>query len=171
MMTHGFGKARFEQEGRKIRPLLLDVALSLLSGAIDADDAVQETLLKMWCVKERIADDTHFRKLAMVTVRNVCLNMLRDMKVRRADTLSDEIEISGGENPQSIMERDELIGRVREVWGNLPQQYRIILNMKEAEHLSNEEIASLLGTTVANVRNRLSRARKEMLARMGNFLK
>lgn len=169
MTMRGFGIVRFEQECRKIRSRLVTVALSLLSDASNAEDAVQETLMKLWCVKEHIADDTHFRKLALVTVRHVCLNMLRDMSVRRADTLSDEMDVVSVENPQSILEQNELECRVRDVWRNMQQHHRIILHMKDVERLTNEEISSLLGTTVANVRNCLSRARKEMLARLGNL--
>ena len=131
----------------------------------DAEDAVQDTLLKLWTVRERIADKTHFRNLALSVVRNVCLNMLRSMAVRRAESLSDAMHICSPENPHSTMERHEQTLQAHHVWMDLPQRHRIIIHMKEVEGLSTEEIARLLGTTRENVRTRLSRARKEMLAR------
>ena len=63
------------------------------------------------------------------------------------------------------MERQEQTLQAHHVWMDLPQRHRIIIHMKEVEGLSTEEIARLLGTTRENVRTRLSRARKEMLAR------
>ena len=167
MMTHGFGKSRFERECRDLRPHLLAVALALLPCAEDAEDAVQDTMLKLWGVRERIADAAHFRNLALCIVRHVSLNMLRSMAVRKSDSLSEELEPLSFDTPQTRMEQKEQALRARDVWCNLPQHHRIILHMKEAEGLSTEEIARLLGTTVGNVRTRLSRARKEMLARWG----
>lgn len=169
MTTHGFGKSRFERECPKIRPYLIAAASAMLPRTEDAEDAVQDTLLKLWAVRERIADATHFRKLAVSIVRNVSLNMLRSMAIRRMDSLTDAMDICCPENPHSVIEQHEQTLRARHVWQNLPQRHRIIIHMKEVEGLSTEEIARLLGTTAVNVRARLSRARKEMLARMGDF--
>lgn len=168
MTTLGFGKVRFERECAHIRPRLVAAASALLPTTEDAEDAVQDTLLKLWTVRERIADKTHFRNLALSVVRNVCLNMLRSMAVRRAENLSDAMHICSPENPHTAMEWHEQTLQAHQVWMDLPQRHRIIIHMKEVEGLSTEEIARLLGTTKENVRTRLSRARKEMLARLGN---
>lgn len=168
MTTLGFGKVRFERECAHIRPRLVAAASALLPTTEDAEDAVQDTLLKLWAVKERIDDKTHFRNLALSVVRNVCLNMLRSMAVRRAESLSDAMHICSPENPHTAMEWHEQTLQAHQVWMDLPQRHRIIIHMKEVEGLSTEEIARLLGTTKENVRTRLSRARKEMLARLGN---
>lgn len=168
MTTLGFGKVRFERECAHIRPRLVAAASALLPTTEDAEDAVQDTLLKLWAVRERIDDKTHFRNLALSVVRNVCLNMLRSMAVRRAESLSDAMHICSPENPHTAMEWHEQTLQAHQVWMDLPQRHRIIIHMKEVEGLSTEEIARLLGTTKENVRTRLSRARKEMLARLGN---
>ena len=170
MTMRGFGRSLFEQECPKVRADLMAVALSLLPGADDAEDAVQDTLLKLWAVRERVVDARHFRHLALSIVRHVSLNMLRSMAVRRADTLMDHMAVPASDNPHSLMEQRELTHRARDVWQSLPRSHRIILHMKEVEHLSTEEIAALLGTTPGNVRTRLSRGKKEMLTRMANDL-
>ena len=107
MMTHGFGKSRFESEASHMRPQLLAIALSLLPSMDDAEDAVQDTLLKLWAVRERIADTSHFRNLAVSVCRNLCLNMLRSMAVRRTDRLEEEMEVVSTDNAQHSMERQE----------------------------------------------------------------
>lgn len=169
MTMHGFGKSRFEQLAAGLRSQLLAAALTLLPCEDDAEDAVQETLLKLWGVRERIAGAVHFRNLAFCMVRQVSLNMLRSIAVRKADTLSEQTEPPSFDTPQRRLEQQEQAQRARKAWLNLPQHHRLILHMKEVEGLSTEEIARLLGTTAGNVRTRLSRARKEMLARMGGW--
>lgn len=168
MMTHGFGKSRFESEASHMRPQLLAIALSLLPSMDDAEDAVQDTLLKLWAVRERIASTSHFRNLAVSVCRNLCLNMLRSMAVRRTDRLEEEMEVVSTDNAQHSMERQEQALRIRAVWNDLPQQHRIIIHMKEVDRLTTREIAALLGTTECNVRTRLSRARKAFMERMGH---
>lgn len=167
MTTHGFGKARFEQECRRIRPRLMGTGLALMANDADAEDAVQDTLLKLWGVRERIADEKHFANLAVSIMRHTCLNMLRSLAVRRSDALPEELEAAATETPLTLMEKRETARQIREIWYGLPQHQRALLHMKEVERLSTEEIAALLGTTACNVRARLSRARKEMLARIG----
>lgn len=65
------------------------------------------------------------------------------------------------------MERDEKVRRMRRAWYALPAPQRALLNMKEVEGMTIENIAALLGITACNVRQRLSRARKMLLAQMG----
>ena len=52
-------------------------------------------------------------------------------------------------------------------WDRLPLQDRLLLQKREVDRLSTAEIAALLCTSEANVRQRLSRARKAMLAQIG----
>lgn len=109
MMTHGFGKSRFESEASHMRPQLLAIALSLLPSMDDAEDAVQDTLLKLWAVRERIASTSHFHNLAVSVCRNLCLNMLRSMAVRRTDRL-EEFKVNTDytlRTPQGISEYEK----------------------------------------------------------------
>ena len=90
-----------------MRPQLLAIALSLLPTMDDAEDAVQDTLLKLWAVRERIASTSHFRNLAVSVCRNLCLYMLRSMAVHRTDRLEEEMEVVSTDNAQHSMERQE----------------------------------------------------------------
>ena len=106
-----------------MRPQLLAIALSLLPSMDDAEDAVQDTLLKLWAVRERIASTSHFRNLAVSVCRNLCLNMLRSMAVRRTDRL-EEFKVNTDytlRTPQGISEYEkEEIGRRRRVGRSVP---------------------------------------------------
>lgn len=167
MMTLGFGKVPFERLCRDMRDRLFATGIALTANADDAEDAVQDTLLKLWGVRDRIADETHFHNLALSVMRHTCLNLLRSRAVRRADRLNEEVDVPTAETPLTLLERHENVQRMRRAWYALPSQQRALLNMKEAEGMTTEEIAALLGTTTCNVRQRLSRARKLLLAQMG----
>lgn len=167
MTTLGFGKIPFERLCRDIRDRLLATGVALTANQEDAEDAVQDTLLKLWGVRERISDAAHFRNLALSVMRHTCLNLIRSRMVRRADTLDEEIDAPAADTPLTLMERDEKVRRMRRAWYALPAPQRALLNMKEVEGMTIEDIAALLGITTCNVRQRLSRARKMLLAQMG----
>lgn len=168
MMTLGFGKIPFERLCRDMRDRLLATGIALTANADDAEDAVQDTLLKLWGVRDRIESAAHFRNLAQNVMRHTCLNLLRCRTVRRADTLDEEMDAPAADTPHTLMERRERVERMRRAWYALPQAQRALLNMKETEGMTTEEIAALLGTTACNVRQRLSRARKMLLAQLGD---
>lgn len=63
-----------------LRSNLLKQARHYLNDADDAEDAVQETLVKLWVVRDRVAEASKMRNMAAVVCRNVSLNMLRDKR-------------------------------------------------------------------------------------------
>ncbi|WP_289683316.1 sigma factor, partial [Paramuribaculum intestinale] len=71
---------RFEEEARRVRPRLVSEARRLLGDPDDADDAVQDAMLKLWFYRERLDGYSSFDAPAIVTVRRVCLNRLRSLR-------------------------------------------------------------------------------------------
>lgn len=72
----------FVNSAESLRAVLLRQAKHYLGDGSDAEDAVQETLLKLWTACERIADATKMQHMASVVCRNVSLNMLRDARCK-----------------------------------------------------------------------------------------
>lgn len=70
----------FVNGAESLRGGLLKQAMHYLMNDSDAEDAVQETLLKLWIARERIADVAKMQHMASVVCRNVSLNMLRDAR-------------------------------------------------------------------------------------------
>ena len=152
-----------------VRHVVLREAARYLPGEDDAADVAQEVMLKLWQLRGTLSDNKNMLyAYATVLSRNLCLNMLRSMAVRRTERLEEEMEVVSTDNAQHSMERQEQALRIRAVWNDLPQQHRIIIHMKEVDRLTTREIAALLGTTECNVRTRLSRARKAFIERMGH---
>ena len=60
---------RFEEEARRVRPRLVSEARRLLGDPDDADDAVQDAMLKLWFYRERLDGYSSFDAPAIVTVR------------------------------------------------------------------------------------------------------
>jgi len=126
----------------------------------DAEDVMQEALLKTYEHVARINDPDAFRTWLYSTVRNACL-MKRRRKVGEPAQF-DEVDPMCAADPATAADQ-RLIDRwmdqrLRKALKRLPPTHRMILVMREMEGLSTKEV-SVTGLSEANVKQRLHRAR------------
>jgi len=143
----------------------------------DAEDVMQEALLKTYQHVKQISEPDAFRTWLYTTVRNACL-----MKRRRhigEPTKFVSIEQSAGEDDRmSVSEVAESLradqrmidgwmdARLRAALKELPAPYRTVLVMREIEGLSTKEVATITEVSEANVKTRLHRARLMLRRRL-----
>ena len=134
------------------------VALNALGSAADAEDAVQEVMLKFYtqaCVKGKGFDSgAHVRHWLIRVTINVCKGSLRSFWRRNRVSLDELAETQAFYSPG----QSELFSAVM----SLPEQHRVILYLYYYEDCGTKEIAGLLGLSEAHVRTRLSRARNKL---------
>jgi RNA polymerase sigma-70 factor, ECF subfamily len=137
----------------------------------DAEDVMQDALLKTYQHVARINDPEAFRTWLYSTVRNACLMKRR----RRVGEPSHFVALDGGaadgadKSPLEVPSKDVppdqqmldvwMDRRLREALGTLPPRYRMIVVMREMEGLSTRDVATITGLSEANVKTRLHRAR------------
>jgi RNA polymerase sigma-70 factor, ECF subfamily len=136
------------------------VALRLLGNQADAQDATQDALVSAWQGLAGFRGDSAFATWLYRIITNRCLKLLRDRP--RTEPLADELEARTGQ-PDELVEagqqRAALLGSI----GGLRPEQRAPLVLREFEGCSYEEIAAILGISVAAVKGRLHRARLELL--------
>ena len=138
----------------------------------DAEDVMQDALLKTYRHVSRIAEPEAFRTWLYSTVRNACLMKRRRRAGEPPRFVSIEQGASGEDRaaaPVQIADRapaadqkmidDFLDARLRQALAKLPPAYRMIILMREMEGLSTKEVAAVTGYSEANVKTRLHRAR------------
>lgn len=138
----------------------------------DAEDVMQDALLKTYQNVNRIHAPEAFRTWLYTTVRNACLMKRRRRVGEPAHLVSIEQGQPGGEGAtvdvdvedraRSVDDRmmDAWIGRrLRRALQSLPPSYRLIVVMREIEGLSTREVAEIAQMSEANVKTRLHRAR------------
>ncbi|MDP4239709.1 MAG: sigma-70 family RNA polymerase sigma factor [Bacteroidota bacterium] len=152
---------RFKAEILPIRDKLFQLALKILVEEQEAEDAVQEVLLKLWNIRNSL--DTYDSPAAYATTvtRNHCLDRLKVKK--RQDPLDDSYDTrAGNDNPYLQLERKNTEEILHKIIENLPSLQQAIIRMKDMEEYEVEEIAEITGTKVEAVRVNLSRARKKV---------
>ena len=151
----------FVNGAESLRDGLLKQAMHYLGDGSDAEDAVQETLLKLWSVRERIADATKMQHMASVVCRNVSLNMLRGA---RCKVQIDKVGyVANADNPHNQLEIKESDRMLKQSISALSDRHRAIIRMRNVENMPYADIARILGTTESSVRGMISKARTELI--------
>lgn len=151
----------FVNGAERLRDGLLKQAMHYLGNGSDAEDAVQETLLKLWTVRERIADATKMQHMASVVCRNVSLNMLRDA---RYNVQIDKVGyMANADNPHNQLEIKESDRMLKQSIRALSDRHRAIIRMRNVENMPYADIARIIGTTESSVRGMISKARMELI--------
>jgi RNA polymerase sigma factor (sigma-70 family) len=141
----------------------------------EAEDVMQEALLKTYRHVSRIRQPEAFRAWLYRTVRNACL-MRRRTRVdepRRLLSLDEPREsaewIDATDTrlgPEDALLNTRLRERLLHAMRALPRTYRAVVFLREMEGLSTREVAHVVGTSEANVKQRLHRARVLLRAQL-----
>lgn len=135
-----------------------------------AEDAVQETFLKLYQARDRYRPDAPFGSYLLRIATNVCLSQLRRKKVQSLDGGEGEPgrdPVDAGPAPGAGLLDDELAGRVRDAVQQLPDRQRMAILLNKFEGLDYQQVADQLGLTVPATKSLLHRARmalKDVLA-------
>ncbi len=144
--------------------------LSLLKNETDAEDAAQETVIKVYQNLDKFRGDAQFRTWVLSIARNEGLGRLRKIGSRREDSLDAEIDEQSGdyapailtswrEIPAEALEQKELGSILRKAIEGLPEIYRNVVLLRDIEEMDIRETAAALGISEAAVKVRLHRAR------------
>jgi len=152
---------QFKKEILPLRGQLLAVARRMLDHPADAEDVVQETFFKLWCMRERLSGIQNIQALSMQITKNGCLNRIKIRK-RTPDRIMDSsppVEIA---TPHQRLEDRDSLDRTMRIIDTLPPLQQAVLRMKHIDGLEVEEIAGIMGCNPEAVRMNLSRARRKV---------
>ena len=139
----------YKEEVERNRPRMLSVARSYLKASEEAEDVVQDVLLKLWQLLDKLR--IPMGPLALVLVRNRCIDCLR--------RLQSTIAL-----PENVLESeptcDERYEKVMQLVDKLSTMQQTIMRLRHMEGMEMCEIAALTGSNETAVRKALSRARQ-----------
>lgn len=145
-------------------PALRAFALSLTRNMPDADDLVQDTIVKAWANFDKFTPGTDLRAWMFTILRNVFFS--RKRKTRR------EVEDPDDIHSNSLFERPAHDGRIAfneflRAFDKLTPEHREVLVLVGANGYSCEEAAKVIGVAVGTVKSRTNRARVRLLELLG----
>ena len=144
---------------------LFRLAKRLLVSTEEAEDATQEVLLKLWNKNENLSNYNSLEAFAMTMTKNYCLDQLKSKRAGNLKLVHDNYTNREPSLLQKLEDKDSL-DWVEKVINQLPEQQRMIIQMRDIEQYEFEEIAKILQMNETAIRVALSRGRKTIRAFM-----
>ena len=145
---------------------ILRLTYSYLHNMEDAEDILQETLIKFVTAKPVFENEKHRKAWLLTVAANLAKNRIEYNRVRSSEELNEEI---AGAAPE---EEEDDLSFVWEAVKKLPDNQREVIHLFYQEGYKTAEIANILGRKEATIRSDLKRARdklKEILKEANDF--
>ena len=156
-------KISFRNDILPLKNKLFRLALRITLNNAEAEDIVQETLIKVWKKQDSWNEIESIEAFCYAICRNLALD-----RTRRADKFSESldetqnmaVDTSYSSNPEEQVQQSDRIKLVKELIDHLPEKQRSVIQLRDFEGKSYKEIADIMQMTDELVKVTLFRARQ-----------
>lgn len=144
---------------------LFRLALRIVMNREEAEDVVQETMLKVWSRREQWSKIESIEAFCMTICRHQALDRVKRMEFQQRtdmDTAPDVQDISYLSNPEEQAVQRDRIRMVRTLISQLPEKQRSCMQLRDIEGKSYRDIATIIGITEEQVKVNIFRARQKI---------
>ena len=157
-----------------LKNILYRLALRITLNSQEAEDVVQDVIIKMWKMGERLNDVENLESFALRLTRNLSIDRQR-MKVNQAESFDELEDFNGGisNSIESRLEQQERIDSIRDIMMQMPEKQRSVMQLRDFEGKSYKEIALALEISEDQVKVNIFRARqfvKSRIAKAGDAI-
>lgn len=141
-------------------------AVSMLGNSFDAEDVIQELLVKVWKKKDQFIEIDNKEAWCMTVTRNLSIDKIRSRK-KNTGNIDDYYHLSDQSASASVrLEQRDALNHVMELMDQLPEKQRSVMHLRDVEGYTYQEIADLTTLTVDQVKVNLFRARKTLRSKL-----
>ena len=143
------------------------LAKRLLVSREEAEDATQEVLLKLWRNKESFKEYKNVEAFSMTMTKNFCLDRLKSKQAQNLKIVHSNYQ-DNNTSLQKQVENNDSVNWVAKIIEELPEQQKIIIQLRDIEEYEYDEIAKVVDMNPTDIRVALSRARKTIREKLTN---
>ena len=143
------------------------LAKRLLVSNEEAEDATQEILMKLWRNKQKISEYKNVEAFSMTMTKNFCLDRLKSKQAQNLKIVHSNYQDHNTSLQKEVENRDS-VDWVSKIIEDLPEQQKIILQLRDIEEYDFDEIAKVVDMNPTAIRVALSRARKTIREKLTN---
>jgi RNA polymerase sigma-70 factor (ECF subfamily) len=155
---------------RTYRDRVFNYTRRLLGSSAEAEEATQETFLKLYATAPRYQPRSRFSTFLFRIATNHCLNLLGRKERRLVDPSIDAALRPLGTRPDSEASRHELGARLRQALDKLPERQTAAILLSQYEGMSYREISETLKVSEGAVKSLVFRARELLLDELRDLL-
>lgn len=155
----------FRNDILPLKDKLYRLALRITLDSAEAEDIVQDTMIKVWNQRNRWNEIESMEAFCMTIARNLAIDRSQKTEAQNLELTPETQQMSGALQPDRKLEQDELLGLVRRLIDELPEKQRSVIQLRDVEEKSYKEIAEILQLTEEQVKVTLFRARQKIKLR------
>ena len=145
----------------RLRPRLKDIGRQFFGDEEMAEDIAQETLMRLWMLRERIEPQLDIEPLAVRMAKNLCVSEWRKQKVRQGNALQSEPTTQ--EDILHYVEQKEEVARLQKAISLLKPTEQRLFRMRHEAEMDIQQISAVTGIGVRSVSAMLSTAKRKLL--------
>ena len=151
---------------------LYRLALRITMNAADAEDVVQETMMKVWNRRDQWNQIESIEAFCLTICRNLSLDKVRrmDNQTQTLDAAYDPKDQGVASNPEEQAIQSDRVRLVRQMISQLPEKQRSCMQLRDMEGKSYKDIATVLDITEEQVKVNIFRARQTIREKFKRFL-
>ncbi len=151
---------------------LYRMALRITMNAAEAEDVVQETMMKVWNRRDQWEQIESIEAFCLTICRNLSLDKVRrmDNQTQSLDAAYDPKDLGVSSNPEEQAIQSDRIRLVRQMISQLPEKQRSCMQLRDMEGKSYKDIATILDITEEQVKVNIFRARQTIREKFKKFL-
>jgi RNA polymerase sigma factor (sigma-70 family) len=156
----------------KILPIknrLFRFALGIVGQAAEAEDVVQEVFIKLWNNRHQMANISNVEAWCITATKNLSIDKLRSKHQRMVPMAAGFDLHDNAATPYEVAVTHDVFDQVRNLMGRLPEKQRDIMQLRDIEGMSYQEIAEALNVPMDQVKVYLFRARKAVREGFGGM--
>lgn len=164
-------KISFQNDVLPLKNKLFRLALRITLNREEAEDVVQDTMIKVWNARDRWHELDSIEAYSLTIARNLSLDRIKKMD-NQNDSLEEQITERLDETsstPSERMIQKDKLNIVRNIINELPEKQRSCLQLRDIEGKSYKEIADILSITEDQVKVNIFRARQTVKQRFQQF--
>ena len=155
-------KISFRNDVLPLKNELFRLALRITLNRAEAEDVVQETMIKVWNRRDRWDEIESIEAFCLTICRNISLDKMRKAE-NQNQSLEDEHDApdhSYSSNPEEQAEQRDRVELIHRLIDNLPEKQRSCMQLRDFEGKSYKEIAQILAISEEQVKINIFRARQ-----------
>jgi len=154
-------RADFNDFVQQLNRKLYGIAFRFLLNQEEAEDAVQETFIKLWKMGNKLDEYNSPDALATTMTKNYCIDQIRKKRnfIQEEDKKL-EYQAVTSPTPHEQMEISETNKLIQHIINNLPETYKVLIRLRDMEGFTYEEIAEQTDQNINTLRVTISRARR-----------
>ena len=162
----------FQTDILPLKNELYRLALRITMNAAEAEDVVQETMMKVWTRREQWDQIESIEAFCLTICRNLSLDKMRrmDNQTQSLDAAYDPKDQHVASNPEEQAVQRDRIQLVRQLISQLPEKQRSCMQLRDMEGKSYKDIATILDITEEQVKVNIFRARQTIREKFKKFL-